>query len=46
MDRLLKKNPDFFESYFSAIDTAIDAVHVESLIETAEMIWQAHKNGG
>jgi len=46
MNRVLKKSPDFFGSYFSAIDTAIDAVHVECLIEAAEMIWQAHINGG
>lgn len=46
MNRVLKKSPDFFCSYFSAIDTAIDAVRVEWLIEAAEMIWQAHINEG
>lgn len=46
MNRVLKKNPDFFGSYFSAIDKAINAVHVEWLTEAAEMIWQAHINGG
>jgi D-sedoheptulose 7-phosphate isomerase len=46
MNRVLKKNPDFFGPYFSAIDTAIDDVDVEWLIEAAEIIWQAHINGG
>jgi D-sedoheptulose 7-phosphate isomerase len=42
----LKKKPGFFCSYFSAVDTAIDAVDVEYLTEAAEMIWRAHINGG
>jgi len=45
MTPLTKKNADFFNSYFSAIDAAIDSVDVDRLIEAAELIWNAHISG-
>lgn len=46
MNQALKKQPDFFYSYFSAVDTAIDAVDVDQLTEAAEMVWRVHTNSG